>query len=235
MIYITGDTHGGFMRVVKFCNISRTTKEDVLIILGDACINLFCDGRDTALKQLLDSLPITLLCIHGNHEKRPERIGTYRELPWHGGQVFAEEAYPSLLFAKDGEIYDLDGVETLVVGGAYSVDRARRTENKDWWADEQPSPELKRAVEATLAHRGWRVDAVLTHTAPLKYEPVEMFLPFIDQSKVDKTTEVWLDTIEDRLSYDRWFCGHYHTDKRVDRMIFMLLAIEPWLELNGRA
>lgn len=39
MLYITGDTHGSFSRVEMFCKRMDTTKEDVLIILGDAGIN----------------------------------------------------------------------------------------------------------------------------------------------------------------------------------------------------
>ena len=62
---------------------------------------------------------------------------------------------------------------------------------------------------------------VLTHTVPIRYEPKEVFLPFIDQSKVDKSTENWLGEIEARLKYDRWYCGHYHTSKTVDRMVLM--------------
>ena len=51
------------------------------------------------------------------------------------------------------------------------------------------------------------MDVVLSHTSPLKYEPREMFLDFIDDSRVDKSTEIWLDAIEDRLDYEQWFCG----------------------------
>ena len=54
-------------------------------------------------------------------------------------------------------------------------------------------------MESQLDKRGWKVDVVLSHTTPLKYEPVEVFLLGIDQSKVDKSTEKWLDGIEDRL------------------------------------
>lgn len=61
---------------------------------------------------------------------------------------------------------------------------------------------------------------VLPHL-PLKYEPVEVFLPGIDQSTVDKSTEEWLDTIESKLHYERWYCGHYHTEKQVDKLRFM--------------
>jgi len=38
---------------------------------------------------------------------------------------------------------------------------------------------------------------------------------------VDKTTEQWLDEIESRLTYHRWYCGHYHVEKRIDRLRFM--------------
>ena len=48
-----------------------------------------------------------------------------------------------------------------------------------------------------------------------------MFLSFINDSKVDNTTEAWLDTIEDRLDYDQWYCGHYHTDKAIDKVRFL--------------
>ena len=129
---------------------------------------------------------------------------------------------PNLLFAKDGEVYDLDGRQALVIGGAYSVDKYYRlSRGWGWWADEQPSPEIKARVEASIEQMGWMVDIVLSHTTPLKYEPVEVFLLGIDQSKVDKSTEEWLDSIEERLDYKKWYCGHYHTEKKIDRLQIM--------------
>lgn len=50
MIYITGDTHGDFGRVVKSCEQMETEKEDVLIILGDAGINYYGGKRDQKTK-----------------------------------------------------------------------------------------------------------------------------------------------------------------------------------------
>ncbi len=35
MIYITGDTHGNMSRVVRFCERMETSKEGIMIILGD--------------------------------------------------------------------------------------------------------------------------------------------------------------------------------------------------------
>lgn len=105
-------------------------------------------------------------------------------------------SFPICFFAKDGEIYDFSGKRCLAIGGAYSMDK-----------------------------ENGRVDIVLTHTCPLQYEPTEVFLPGIDQSTVDKSTEEWLGTIERRLSYEKWYCGHYHTSKQVGRIVFMFQDI----------
>ena len=46
---------------------------------------------------------------------------------------------------------------------------------------------------------------------PIDFEPVWCFLPGLDQSKVDKSTEKWLQTIHDRLEIrEGWYAGHYH-------------------------
>ena len=222
MIYITGDTHGEFGRIEAFCRRFGTCKDDVMIILGDAGINFSGGIRDMRKKKFLESLQITVFAIHGNHEQRPQTIEGYQEKLWHGGVVYWEEEYPSLLFAKDGEVFDLDGKQTIVMGGAYSIDKmVRLMYGYGWWPDEQPSDEVKRYVESRLDRLGWKVDVVLSHTTPLKYELVEVFMAGVDQSKVDKSTEEWLDGIEDRLDYGKWYCRHYHTEKKVDRVEIM--------------
>ena len=219
MTFITSDTHRDFRKIESFCTLFGTTKNDLIIILGDAGINYYGGEQDNRMKFVLAELPITLLCIHGNHEQRPESLGIYHEMEWRGGVVYIEPEYDNLLFAKDGEIFDLDGMKCIVICGAYSVDKEYRLAyNRGWWADEQPSDEIKQRVENRLDEAGWRVDVVLSHTAPLKYEPREVFLRYIDDSKVDKSTEIWLDNIEDRLDYRKWFCGHYHTDKTIDKL-----------------
>ena len=227
MIYITGDTHGDFRRITYFCDTHRTTKNDILIVLGDAAINYFENDRDTNLKAQLNDLPITFFCIHGNHEARPASTGLYREIVWNGGVVFVEDRYLNILFARDGEIFDFDGVAAIAIGGAYSVDKYHRlVMNWHWWSDEQPDEQTKAYVEKQLEKRGNNIDVVLSHTCPLKYEPVELFLSFIDQSTVDKSTEIWLGAIESRLVYKKWYCGHYHTAKKIDKLEFMFDKVE---------
>lgn len=100
MIYLTGDTHGDFQRIAHFCARMHTKPTDVIIILGDAGINFSGGWRDLHKKEFISQLPITLFCIHGNHEQRPARIPSYTEQEWHGGTVYVEEQFPSILFAK---------------------------------------------------------------------------------------------------------------------------------------
>lgn len=226
MVYITGDIHGDPERIVQFCLSMKPRRSDTIIILGDVAANYTGGARDEWVKQTLEKLKLNILCIHGNHEMRPSTIASYKLKEWKGGLVWYEEAYPHLLFAKDGEIYTIDGKSYIAIGGAYSVDKLYRIErNYGWWADEQPSDEIKAYVESQI-EKFKAVDCVLSHTCPFKYEPREAFLNFIDQSTVDDSTERWLDEIEEKLEYKLWFCGHWHIDKRIDKMHFVFKSVE---------
>ena len=198
----------------------------MIVILGDAGINYFADWRDERLKNRLACCPITLFCIHGNHEIRPENIDTYQVQRFADGLCYVESVFPNILFAIDGQVYRFGDKNCLVIGGAYSVDKQYRLQNGyKWFSDEQPTDATKRYVEDVIERRD-DINVILTHTCPYKYLPSEMFLPMIDQSTVDKSTEKWFDCIEDRVAYDRWYCGHYHTDKQTDKIRFMLNDIE---------
>ena len=208
--FLTGDTHGNFNRIDYFCKRFETSKEDILCILGDAGINYYLNKKDYMLKQVLQDMPITFFCIHGNHEERPFNISTYITKKWNGGTVYYEEEFPNILFAKDGEIYNINGKSILVIGGAYSVDKEYRLlKGWSWFKDEQPNKEIVKYIEKQITKQR-HFDIVLTHTCPIKTEPRHMFLPFIDQSKVDKTTELLLQRIADWITFDNWYFGHFH-------------------------
>ena len=80
-----------------------------------------------------------------------------------------------------------------------------------------------------LEARNWNIDIVLSHTTPLKYEPVEAFLPMVDQNTVDKSTEIWLDSIEERLEYKHWYAGHYHIEKHIDKLTILFESIREFV------
>ncbi len=223
MVFYTGDTHGHFLKIENVLRKNVIEKDDTVVILGDAGFNYYGNSKERHIKHQINELGITVFCIHGNHEMRPETIPSYITKEWNGGIVYYEEKYPNILFAKDGEIYDLDGRKSIAIGGAYSVDKFYRLERGyRWFPDEQPSEEIKLRVETVLKENCWKVDQILSHTCPLKYIPTEAFLSCVDQSRVDNSTEEWLDTIEEKTNYNRWLCGHWHIDKSIDKMRFVI-------------
>ncbi len=221
MIIATGDIHGDVRRITRFSEKAGLTDEDVIILLGDVGVNYYLNITDDKTKMILSSVKPTVFCIHGNHEQRPQYIEGYTEKEWNGGKVFYQKKYPNLLFPEDGNVFRMNGHAFLVIGGAYSVDKYYRLERRyGWWESEQPNEEIKARTEAAIKDNP-DIDIILSHTCPLKYEPREMFLTTIDQSTVDSSTEEWLDKIESMVDYKTWYCGHWHTDKKIDRMIFM--------------
>ena len=221
MIYITGDMHREFYRLHDI----EKNKDNMLIILGDAGINYYLDERDKLLKEQLNSYNIKLFCVQGNHEEKPKNISTYKEIDMFGGKVYIEEEYPNLIFAKNGELYDIDNKKVLVIGGAYSVDKNYRIiYGHPWFKDEQLSKEEKDNI--LNKYKNEHIDIILSHTCPLKYEPTEVFMKGIDQSDVDKSMEQFLNKVEESINYDKWYCGHCHTEKQIDKLEFMFGRIK---------
>ncbi|MBP3398345.1 MAG: metallophosphoesterase [Erysipelotrichaceae bacterium] len=227
-VFVHGDCHTEFEWLEYFCEDNQTTKDDLMIILGDSGINYWNSTRDYVLKEKLLKLPITLLCVHGNHEERPYNIFSYQEKEMFEGIVYVEEDFPNILFAKDGENYKIKDHRYLILGGAYSIDKQYRIiYGHRWYESEQPSQEIKNYVAKQLTKYNYEFDIVLSHTAPLKFEPVEMFLPGVDQSKVDKSTEEWLDDIENMIEYNKWYFGHYHGDSvRTNKVTMLFIKTE---------
>lgn len=243
--FITGDKHRHFDQVKEFCREMNTRRKDVLIILGDAGLNFYGDKRDDQLKQEISMLHMTLFCLHGNKENRPQNVGTYGIRSFCGGKVYYEPKYPTIYFAIDGEIYTFEGKKYMVVGGAHSVDKMRcLEEGTPYWFDEMPDDTIKEKVELGLQNQDNKIFGMMTHTCPINYLPTEMFMstrqnasikrkPCKAKSKklfkpdIDRSTEIWLGELEKKLEYEVWFCGHYHIDKQIDKIQMVCHDIRP--------
>lgn len=223
-IFLTGDYHGNFDGLKEWCERNNTSRKDYLIVLGDAGINYFCNKRDIKLKEYLSSCPITIVCIHGNHEERPANIPTYsfKYLREFGCSCWYEQDFPNIYFPQDGTMI-INGITFLVAGGAYSIDKQYRLNmGYRWFPDEQMSEENKEKVLELARKHSY--DYILSHTAPLNYEPKYLFLPMIDQSTVDKTMEEFLQQVYDRLDgrFKRWFFAHYHSDNNLSDKVTLV-------------
>lgn len=220
-LYIRGDTHGRFDFLPYFCMSHETTKKDLLIILGDVGINYYGGENDALLKEVICMNDITLLCLRGNHEMRPSDVKGMVEIDYCGARAYIEYEYPNIIYAKDGEIYDINGGRFLTIGGAYSVDKWYRLEmGRQWFANEQLSKEERAQILDKVS--GQEVDFILTHTCPLQFQPTELFLQGLDESTIDKEMEIWLTEVEEKVWYGNWLFGHYHADKQIAPGVSML-------------
>lgn len=243
--FITGDKHRHFDKVKSFCRETNTRRKDVLIVLGDTGFNFYDDKRDDELKREISRLNITLFCLHGNKENRPQNVGTYGIRSFCGGKVYYEPKYPNIYFAIDGEIYTFEGKKYMVVGGAHSVDRMRCIEEgTPFWEDEMPDDTIKETVERNLQNEGNQIYGMMTHTCPIDYLPTEMFMTTFQNARIkrkprkakskklfkpdiNRSTEIWLGELEKKIDYEVWFCGHYHIDKQIDKIQMMCHDIRP--------
>lgn len=220
--------------------------DKTIILLGDAGLNFFFNYRDEEFKRKLGRYPFTYFVVRGNHEERPSICVEKTPDKWHrepfwGGQVWVENDYPYIKYAEDFvSFYYIpswidymppenpldDDIEvqkyykTLVIPGAYSVDKYKRLEmGWSWFPQEQLSEDERLAGLALIEQQGWNCDLVLSHTCPVCYEPTDLFLPIVDQSTVEKDMEKYLGQIECQLDYSVHLWGHYHQYREYPREI----------------
>lgn len=222
---ITGDTHGRVHgRIIEVANKYPDYKpeETAIIILGDVGLNYYLSRTEKKNKKIINESGYTLYCVRGNHERRPEDVPGMISI--YDSEVknnlWVEEDFPNIKYLKDGYEYFMNGYNCLVIGGAYSIDKwyrlqqaaARGESFSGWFENEQLNEEEREAILEDVWNCDY--DFVFTHTAPISWEPTDLFLSFVDQSTVDKTTEYFLESVKEILgSWGIWCFGHYHADR----------------------
>lgn len=223
---LTGDIHGDvFDLEERIAKIGDASKDDLLIILGDvAFFYSVYHGEirnDEKRREYAAQLPITLLCIQGNHEQ-PFREIKAKEIELLGGKGFKRDR---IYFADNGTVLDINGKKSLVIGGAYSVDKpVRLLRGYAWWENEELSD--NEFEELFKQVKNQKFDWVFTHTCPYNFMPKEMFLAGIDQSQIKNRTEKYLQKIHDNIEFAKWCCGHFHTDKLDGKIEFFYKSLK---------
>lgn len=228
-IMITGDCHGAYTRFEKIEN-DYGNEDIAMICLGDFSINFYLNKSDQKMKKWLgEKYPnITFYLVRGNHEQRPQLVSGMEEMydDRVDGPIYWEPQYPNIRYFMDYGYYTINGWKCAVIGGAYSVDKWYRlarggfTEETNipkktgWFPDEQLTKTEMDHCEMKLIGR--KFDFVFTHTCPLQYQPTDLFLGFVEQSKVDNRMEVWMDELFGKFDWTILCFGHYHCD-RIER------------------
>lgn len=217
-VLITGDMHSKIkerLQYIKNTMPEYDPSETAVIVLGDFGANYYKTKHDWNIKHQAAKFGYTIYALRGNHEDRACNMKKpiYVIDEFVNGMVCYEEEFPNIRYFMDCVAeYEIMGKKVLCIPGAYSVDKWYRLQNDwHWFAQEQLTAEEMAYAEKEFA--GKYYDFVFSHTAPLDWEPTDLFLRGIDQSKVDKTMEVWLNNFKEKINWNLWCFAHYHTDR----------------------
>lgn len=239
MIFITGDTHGDFIRFSTdiFPEQKQMTKNDFVIICGD-----FGIWKDTPQERYwldwLNDKSFTTLFVDGNHSNF-DRLYQMPVIEWNGGHV--HNVRDSVIHLMRGQVFEIGGKRVFTMGGGSShdisdgilepdapdfkqqrksLDRRMalyRVNHVSWWKEELPSDEEYETAKRNLDACGWKVDYIVTHCCPTSV--VDILSGGLFQS--DRLTN-FFEEIKRRCEFDYWFFGHYH-DNRVLMQKYIML------------
>ena len=217
MIYVTGDTHGNQI-LWDLCLTSFLKPGDTIIVLGDFGIGFF-DGKYWPEEMFFDYLAeqlYTVLFVDGNHENF-EKLNYYEVSEWNGGRV--HRIRPTVIHLMRGEIYEIEGKKVFAFGGGYSLDRDFRVPGRTWWPEEMPNNEEYKNASEHLKAAGFKVNYILTHTAPVNTVEYMSRLRMGIESTVMEEAPLtsYLQWVEENTSYDKWYFGHFHIDRELWR------------------
>ncbi len=222
-ILITGDTHGDPITRFSYRNCPATsnlTEDDCVIIAGDFGViwKVQSDRQEHYILKWLDSRPYKTLFVDGNHENftRLDKFATVAMLGADVGQV-SEKVF----HLRRGRVYKIQGRQIFCFGGGVSIDKYMRTEGISWWPQEVANwHEMNSAME-NLDKVDWRVDYVITHTAPGVCAEILINKHMGLQDKVKDPTTDFLNEILMKCKFRRWFCGHFHIEDKIHGVEFL--------------
>ena len=192
--------------------------ETAVIILGDFGANYYLSKHDWKIKHHAAKFGYTIYALRGNHEQRVSLVKNMEKVydNFVHGYIYMEQEFSNIkYFAVEVAEYNIMDKKVLCIPGAYSVDKWYRLQNDwQWFSQEQLTEEEMKYAEERFG--GEDYDIILSHTCPIGWEPRDLFLNCIDQSKVDKTMEIWMEKFKDMIGWDIWCFAHYHTD-RIER------------------
>lgn len=244
MIYVTGDCHGQFNRFSTdaFPEQKEMTRDDYVIVCGDFGGVWYDSKTERWWLDWLEEKPFTLVFVDGNHENFDRLYSNEFEIvDFHGGK--AHKIRENVYHLMRGYIFELDGKKIFAFGGARSHDisdgildeedfnshydllkeikkwedqgKMFRVNHLSWWKEELPTNAEMGFGLQTLDDNNNEVDFVVTHCCP---QSIASICGFREPDVLTK----YLDTVESRIKFKKWFFGHYHNDVQILEKFIML-------------
>lgn len=207
---LIGDVHAKWYLLAKLLHLCN--KEDVIIQVGDFGIG-FGYNIDK------DLLPKNFKFFPGNHDKKTEC-----------------QEYSNYMGAFG---YD-ESIKAFFVGGAFSIDKYRRTEDVSWWSNEELN--YTEAEQCLELYSNIKPDLVLSHDCPFVQR--KLLLNHVsDESNRSSFTVKLLDEMLEIHQPKVWVHGHLHIQEtnKIGNTLFIglkelgMVRLDDALEvLNGK-
>lgn len=243
-MYFIGDTHG--VRPI-FTIIDKHKLENAnLIHVGDLGLGFQEITRDVKNLLTLDEMLLesnnTLYAIRGNHDN---------PIFWNRRRGLVLPKLHNVHLIDDYQVRIIESKIILFAGGAISIDRSIRKDEKPptWWEDEVFTYERDKVIKAF--HEYGKIDIVVTHSAPGFAYPQNDYVPIVDhycaiekahgedlRGEIRHERELLSDMYKEIVSLgtapSHWFYGHFHGSKKtkVANTEFKLLNVNELYELN---
>ncbi len=215
-VLFAGDWHGDEEWAAKVIDRAAAEGCGTVVQLGDFGFGFFRLGDDPgepgdwaprcpfarAVSALATRAGVRVVFVDGNHDNAVllGRLAELRPGRSEEGFVLVEDR---LWWAPRGHRWEWDGVRFGALGGAFSVDRHRRTRGLDFWVEETTSA-------ADVARLGpGRLDVLVCHDAPVRPEGFEP-LPRQSPRQIDEASRAQVAAAVTATSPRLVVHGHWH-------------------------
>jgi len=206
-VIVIGDTHGKW-KILNHILKHHKDEYDLIIQCGDFGFWPTLKNIDNGTYGLgsINTQGKPLYFIDGNHEHHNHLDTLTDEF----GKESPINVYGDIFYIPRGCVFEINGKKIMGVGGAYSIDKIYRIENRDWFKQEVPSYEEEHRI---LSYKG-QLDYLISHTIP--HRCVEYIEDLNGKLVFDDITRNLLDEVVDKYKPEYMFCGHWHVHQIFD-------------------
>ena len=232
----------GLLAILLLAGLVAIQSPAVQTALGKRIVGIIQKGTDASIEfgdlsiRPMEAIILRDLVVRDIGGAPSAFGGRVRQGEWGGGPVLFDRKAPNVLYLPDaGGLYRIGERACLFVPGAFSVDGALRV-MRGWPYESQEQLTPDEAAALLEAAHANRVDYVLSHTCPLSWERHfrDLFLPGVDQSRVDRSMEAWMDELLDVVapSLRGWYFGHFHDDRSIPAEVPACMVFRRLVELG---
>jgi predicted phosphodiesterase len=203
--YVVGDVHGDVSFASKVMKAANANGVHHIFQVGDFGVwdhhpdGLYFLDKVNENAELRD---VYWWVVLGNHENY-DSIERY-QAESQGSMIHLRDRI-RVLGNKSGMV-ELDGLKIAACGGAYSIDKARRTPGSSWWPQEMTTyGDVERLRNLVDIHG--QPDILLTHDAP---SSLPGWPGFMKDDPASNANRQMMDAVWDITRPKYWFHGHYH-------------------------